>query len=302
MQKYHIVKTAAEADYKLPKAYEKISKGYRVWSIVNRETGSVHQEFNLCELEPGGSIDTHLHTFEEAIYILEGELICATSDGTYAMTQGDYGFIQVATPHALRNEGKTTVRWAESLAPQPRLDSDDVYPVEELPKVSPITVDARDPRTRAFGHISDANMDPTKQSQNLLALSASMRTALLVYSGITVKMMIDSELGAQLATMFMVQYVPGGMASPHDHPLEEAYLILEGEVDSKFDGIHYLLKPGDVAWSGVGCIHEFKNNTNGIVRWLETATPQPSRRYSYRFLRDWKYFEEKLNKKDGSNG
>ena len=55
-------------------------------------------------------------------------------------------------------------------------------------------------------------MDPGKQSQDLLALSASMRTALLVYSGITVKMMVDSDLGAQLATMFMVQYEPDGVA------------------------------------------------------------------------------------------
>ena len=37
-------------------------------------------------------------------------------------------------------------------------------------------------------------MDPGKQSQDLLAVSASMRTALLVYSGITVKMMVDSDL------------------------------------------------------------------------------------------------------------
>ena len=36
-------------------------------------------------------------------------------------------------------------------------------------------------------------MDVGKQSQDLLAVSASMRTALLVYSGITVKMMVDSR-------------------------------------------------------------------------------------------------------------
>ena len=36
-------------------------------------------------------------------------------------------------------------------------------------------------------------MDVSRQTQDQLAVSASMRTALLVYSGITVKMMLDSE-------------------------------------------------------------------------------------------------------------
>ena len=95
-------------------------------------------------------------------------------------------------------------------------------------------------------------MNPGRQSQELLAVSASMRTALLVYSGISLKMMVDSDLGAVLHTMFMVQYEPDGVAGPHDHPLEEAYLILDGEVDATFDGEEYRLQPGDIAWAGVG--------------------------------------------------
>ena len=70
-------------------------------------------------------------------------------------------------------------------------------------------------------------------------MSASMRTALLVYSGITVKMMVDSDLGALLTTMFMVQYDPAGVAGPHDHPFEETYLFLEGEAEAVFDGQTY---------------------------------------------------------------
>ena len=104
-------------------------------------------------------------------------------------------------------------------------------------------IDVRDPRNRTFGHIDAASMDPAGQTQDRLAVSASMRTALLVYSGISVKMMVDSDLGADLSTMFMVQYEPNGFAGPHDHPLEEAYLILDGEVDGSFDGETYRLRP-----------------------------------------------------------
>jgi quercetin dioxygenase-like cupin family protein len=187
------------------------------------------------------------------------------------------------------------VGFAEMQAPMPRerFGFDTQFPSAiETGQASP--VDVRDPRNLWFGHIDAKSMDPTLQTQDRLAVSASMRTALLVYSGITVKMMVDSDLGADLSTMFMVQYEQGGFAGAHDHPLEETYMILEGEVEAAFDGNKYQLAPGDVAWAGVGCVHEFRNIGEGRVRWLETQAPQPPPRHSYRFARDWSYLENAL--------
>jgi quercetin dioxygenase-like cupin family protein len=177
--------------------------------------------------------------------------------------------------------------------PRERFGYDTQFPSgAALDAGTPRSVDVRDPRTRSFGHIDAESMDPALQTQDRLAVSASMRTALLVYSGISVKMMVDADLGADLSTMFMVQYEPGGFAGAHDHPLEEAYLILEGEVEGAFDGRTYRLGPGDVAWAGVGCVHEFRNIGAGRVRWLETQAPQPPKRRSYRFARDWAYLAD----------
>jgi quercetin dioxygenase-like cupin family protein len=300
----HLVCTADQAAFEVPSAYAKLSQGFRRWSIVNGQTGSVHQEFSLCELAPGGTIDAHLHSFEESLYVLAGELICETGDGAFVLEAGNYGLIQVAAPHAFRNHGTEPVRWAEMLAPQPRLEgSGDTYAVAPLAhRGEPQRIDARDPRTRSFGRITRENMEPGKQTQKMLAVSASMRTALLVYSGITVKMMVDSDLGASLSTMFMVQYEPAGLAGAHDHPLEETYMILEGEVDARFDGTSYRLRAGDTAWAGVGCIHEFSNPANVPVRWLETQAPQPPSRYSYRFRRDWSYLEDRLSEGQDHHG
>ncbi|MEX2161956.1 MAG: cupin domain-containing protein [Anaerolineales bacterium] len=299
MQERFLVRTASQADFVFPPAFEGISKGFRRWSVVNGESGSVHQEFNICELEPGGSIDSHLHSFEESIYVLEGELICETEDGVFALNNGDYGVIHVAARHAFRNRSGATVRWVEMLAPQPRLWKEgDTYAQPPFARTGELLrIDPRDPRTRFFGNITAQHMDPAKQSQELLAVSGSMRTALLVYTGITVKMMVDSDLGAYLHTMFMVKYIPGGGAGSHDHPFEETYLILDGEVEAWFDNHTFTLKPGDVAWSGVGCVHGFRNKTNTTVQWLETSAPQPPRRYAYRFGRDWDYFEAKIKGK-----
>ena len=294
----HVVVRGGRPNYTVPAAFDAISSGFRRWNVAGAAEGSVHQEFGICELSAGGSILPHVHSFEESFYVVSGEVICETGEGAVLLREGDYGVVPVAAPHAFRNPGAKTARWAEMVAPQPRLGSSgDTFPVDWLVDPGlPRPVDARDPRTRSFGNIRPENMDPAQQTQDRLALSASMRTALLVYSGITVKMMVDSDLGASLSTMFMVQYEPGGFAGAHDHPHEESFFILEGETLARFDGKEYLLSRGDIAWAGVGCIHEFANESDHVVRWLETQAPQPPARYSYRFARDWSYLEDKLGR------
>jgi quercetin dioxygenase-like cupin family protein len=297
MSALHIVLTADQIDAETPEAFIEHSTGYTRWSMVDHTGPAVHTGFGINVLEAGGVLDTHLHSFEESFYVLEGEAVCETPEAAARVVPGDYGVIAVGAPHRWHNPGDAPVRWVDMSAPQPQpeFEGDTFFIEGGIQTGTPIDVDPRDPRTRSFGHIDGANMDPSLQTQDMLAVSASMRTALLVYSGITVKMMVDSDLGAHLQTMFMVQYEPRGLAGAHDHPLEETYLILEGEVDAWFDGEHYRMKPGDMAFAGVGCVHEFRNPTDGIVRWLETQAPQPPARHSYRFARDWNYLGEVLD-------
>jgi quercetin dioxygenase-like cupin family protein len=298
----HLVARQSDAVFAVPDRFAALSDGFRRWTIVDEAT-SVHQDFGVCELEPGGRIETHIHSFEESFFVLSGEVICHTAEGAFRLREGDYGVVPVGSAHAWRNESAESARWAEMLAPQARIGGEgDTWRVGDLPAAPVLDIDARDPRTRSLGNIQPGNMDVARQRQEFLAASASMRTALLVYSGITVKMMVDSDLGAFLSTMFMVQYEPGGFAGAHDHPLEETYLILEGSTVARFDGNEYRLEAGDVGWAGVGCIHEFANPNDGIVRWLETQAPQPPARHSYRFSRDWNYLTETLEEKGTEDG
>ena len=292
----HIVRTTDGLVYATPAAFEGRSEGYTGDSIVDEPSGGVQMGFRVARLEAGGSVATHVHSFEESIYVIEGSLTIDTAEGSVELVPGDYGLLPLGVTHGFRNTSEAVARFVEMKAPLPRerFGFDTRFPSEQVAAGPARRIDVRDPRTRSFGHIDAASMDPAMQTQDRLAVSASMRTALLVYSGITVKMMVDSDLGADLSTMFMVQYEPNGFAGPHDHPLEEAYLILEGEVDGVFDGETYHLAPGDVAWAGVGCVHEFRNTGEGRVRWLETQAPQPPGRHSYRFARDWSYLDQAL--------
>jgi uncharacterized cupin superfamily protein len=69
-------------------------------------------------------------------------------------------------------------------------------------------------------------------------------------------------------------------------------------VEAWADDQKYLMKRGDFLWAGVGCTHAFYNRSNTTVRWLETQSPQPPARHSYRFSRDWEYFAEQLKNKN----
>jgi quercetin dioxygenase-like cupin family protein len=294
----HIVHRAEDANYEVPEMYGPGSRGLGRWSLVDHTApGAVHTGFGICELAAGGEVDSHVHSFEESFHLIGGEVVLETPEASALLVPGDYGVIPLGVPHRWRNTGNSTARWADLMTPQPRPEFEyDTYLTNFANPAAAGPIDVRDPRCRSFGHIEPDNMDPAKQTQDFLAVSASMRTALLVYSGISLKMMVDSDLGGQLGTMFMVQYEPNGLAGAHDHPFEEVYLVLEGEVDAVFDGVSYRLGPGDVGFAGVGSVHQFSNPADVPVRWLETQSPQPPARHSYRFARDWKYLGDALAK------
>lgn len=292
----HLIRPAGALELIAPTTgWASEATGYRRGMAVGEDDHAVHTGFMISELDAGREIPWHVHSFEESFYIIAGVGVIDTAEGSFRVTEGAYGVVPIAMPHRWRNDGDVPVRWAEMQAPAPRSAyQDDTFLVSGPTYDGAADIDVRDPRNRYFGKITPSQMDPSKQSQDLLEVTASMRTALLVYGGINVKMMVDSDLGAQLSTMFMVQYDPDGATGPHDHPFEETYFFLEGQAEATFDGKPVVLGAGDIAWAGVGCAHSFRNLGAGTLRWLETQAPQPPPRYSYRFARDWDYLREVL--------
>jgi quercetin dioxygenase-like cupin family protein len=288
------------ADLHLVPAYTSNSANFARCSMVDHAVGSVHMGFGLCSLGSGGRVDVHFHSFEESFYVLSGEPVLVLNERAHRLSPGTCGIVPVGVPHAWIGPADGEARWLDMLAPRPRPAGlpDDTFFLGQPGEISSAELDIRDPRSRHFFRMRDSDIDVDKLKAGARVdsptVSASMATALLAYSGIAVKMLVDERLDAQLSTMFMVEYQPGGVAHLHDHPLEEAYYILDGEVEAVADDATYVLRPGDVFWTGVGCIHAFYNRSSRTVRWLETQAPQPPARHSYRFNRDWDYVKEKL--------
>jgi uncharacterized cupin superfamily protein len=66
----------------------------------------VHQAVGICELQPGGSVDNCLHTNEEGIYIIEGELELMRDGRGLRLAADDYALVPFGIAHAYRNRGE----------------------------------------------------------------------------------------------------------------------------------------------------------------------------------------------------
>lgn len=270
-------------------------------TLVGRAVGAVHTGLALARLEPGGHVGMHLHSTEQSVYVLSGNpTLILEEHNSYRLSADDCGLLPVGVTHGYRNESDEPALLLEANSPVPRTTgpADTFWTGEPLPDAVARAPDIRDPRTRTLFRLGPGQMDVDNlkigAALDAPTVSASMATALLAYSGIAVKMLVDQRLGAVLHSLFMVEYQPGGVAAPHDHPLEESYYIVDGEVVATANGDEFTLRAGDVFWTGVGCIHAFYNRSSARVRWLETQAPQLPSNHSYRFNRDWDYLAERI--------
>jgi quercetin dioxygenase-like cupin family protein len=287
----HHVANYDTAAFEVPSTYAKHSRGYsRVTLVDHAIPGALHTGLGLCKLDPGGTLNRHVHFYEEAFYILEGQVLVSIDGHDYQLAQDDYGIFQAAFPHAWRNAGDQPARWLEMLSPQPkseRQERDTFFFEEGGAPTTGQRPDFRDPTTRYLGHFDNSQMPPHSQLQMEGYRGSNI-------FGISLKMLVDKMLGAQHLTLFMVEFQPGGEGNIHDHPFEETYFFLSGEAEAVLDGQTYHVKAGDYVWTSVGGTHGFFNKGTVPMRWIETQTPQPPNQQAFRFPADWAYLANKL--------
>ena len=277
-----------------PAVYLGHSEGYRQAELVNRGTGSVHTGLSINDLPAGGSIDPHVHAFEEGFYILHGEAVVTINGTAYRLVAGDYGAVKVGTPHAWRAAGAGPVRWLQMAAPQPKppgAERDTFFlrgglQARGYERTDAPPLDLSDTKGNLLGHFDAGQIPPPAERQGAVA----------GLEGVFLKWLVDEAFGAAHHRLLFIEYQPGVSIARHDHTFEEAYFILSGEVQGTLDGRTYTARPGDVLWTGVGCVHTFVNAGREPVRWLETFAPQPPRENVFRFMAEW---DRKANELEG---
>jgi mannose-6-phosphate isomerase-like protein (cupin superfamily) len=274
----HFVSKIDSSAAQTPKAYEQGSSGFRRASYVDRAIGSVHMGTGICSLDANGVLQPHLHSFEESFYILEGNVIAQIGESTHQLGPGNFGLISTGVPHSWRNASEQPARWLEMQAPQPRpLEyGRDTFFVggDVITQADPPQVD-----TASIGHFDESQLPQPGGTSQMEGFNPT--------TGIAIKMFVDRSFGAIHQSLFLIQYMPGAKIDLHDHTFEESYFIVSGQVHATADGEVYDLGPGDVVWTGVGCIHSFANVGTEPVRWIETQSPLPPAKEVFRFERDW---------------
>ena len=162
--------------------------------------------------------------------MLEGEPVLYLEGRGVKLEPGACGAIPVGAPHAFRSGERAL--WIEMAAPRPRLDGSDTFFLGPAPDAEVTPLDARDPRNHNLFLLRGGEMDlellKRGQAMGAPTVSGSMATAVLAYSGIAVKMLVDQRLDAQLHTMFMVDYQPNALRQPPRPPVRGVVLHARG--------------------------------------------------------------------------
>ena len=276
----HYVSKIDKATAQTPKLYENRSSGFRRAAYVERAMGSVHMGTGICYLDANGSIQPHLHSFEESFYILEGNVIAQIGDQAHLLSPGHFALISTGVKHAFRNASGQPIRWLEMQAPQPR-PIDAQAGGDTFFAGGDVSGEANAPEngTSQLGHFDEAQLPKPGSPSEMEGFNPT--------TGVAIKMFVDRSFGAIHQSLFLIQYMPGAKIDLHDHTFEESYFIVSGRVNATTDGKMYDLGAGDVIWTGTGCIHSFENVGSEPVRWIETQAPLPPAKEVFRFERDW---------------
>ena len=107
---------------------------------------------------------------------------------------------------------------------------------------------------------------------------------------------MERNFGATCFFMMRGEMSVGAYRTRHDHPIEEFYLCLSGEVMMDIEDESFHLVAGDFVWTGVGTSHAFRQIGDEPFRWLETQTPQFPAQHGTRNYVEW----EKLRQRSSS--
>lgn len=271
---YYVGKFDA-AHFAVPDGYARHAQGFERVSLVSRATGSVHCEACISRLQPGGSVSACVHAYEKGIYVFEGELELLRTGAACRLPADSYALIPYATAHAFRNRGTRPARWFEIRAPQPKPHSAlrDTFFTGEDDWPATLTDGASDPAPLRVGRFKPEHPLPAQNPE--------------LQQGLTVFRFMERQFGATCFFMMRGEMPPGAYRTRHDHPLEEFYLGLDGEVVMDIEARSFRLGAGDVAWTGVGTSHAFRNTGSTPFRWLETQTPQFPPQHGTRNYVEW---------------
>jgi quercetin dioxygenase-like cupin family protein len=186
----------------------------------------------------------HHHAFDEAFYVLDGELTFQVGDARVNAGPGALAFAPRDIHHTLANLGDAPARYLLICTPggfERRFDPEDGRPYAETIVVGP-QIDA--PGARA--------PDPPPGPIRVLLRGEESDAAVSI---------VDNDVGAGSLGPYL-----------HTHDFDEAFCVLEGTLTFQVGDELVTVRAGDVAFAPRGVPHTFTNRDGGPGRQLIVCT------------------------------
>lgn len=279
-----------------------VDNGVRSSRLVGRDEGARHLGMQITELDPGAHIIAHLHAHEETVMVLEGKAELWLGGTWHALDAGCFAAIPLGAVHSWRNRSSEIARWFTVRAPLPPVSGEPGMIQIDVPD-HPLSAEVQEvgnivPWQSTVGRLTADDQPP----YGPLSLGG------LGYYGTHVKsisaaMAVDHHRGAIHHTMFMIAAPPRtadspSSLSPHVHPFEEGFLILQDETEWELEGEPHRASAGDMVWVGVGTSHKVMSAAGSSARWIEVQAPAPPRQHGFLFPHEWRALAD-ARKADG---
>ena len=190
-------------------------EGYRQAPLIGPHTGSVHTGLSVAQLDPGGVLAPHVHSFEEGFYVLEGERDPRRRRRAVRLRAGDYGALKVGTVARLaQRRRRAPCAGCRCRRRSPSRRAPSATRSFRRTRACPPRrrrSDGAAPAGAILGHFDASHVPPVHERQNVLK----------GLEGVFLKWLIDENVGAAHHRLLFIEYQPGVGIGLHDHTFEE---------------------------------------------------------------------------------
>jgi quercetin dioxygenase-like cupin family protein len=209
----------------------------------------------------------HRHDFDEAFYVLAGELTFQLGDELWTATPGQFAFARGGVDHTLANRSDRPGRYVLVITPGGFERYFDRVAAENAGTEPPPSALAATPDVIRVGpHIGER--DDLGPARSLAQASAGVNVLLR-----------GGDSAGRIAVMDNI--IPAGAKGPplHHHAFDEAFYVLDGELTFKVGDEVVPREAGRLAFARRGVHHTFANLSGADARTLIVCTPAGFERY-----------------------
>jgi quercetin dioxygenase-like cupin family protein len=232
--------------------------GVRLQTLVSGAYGATNFSTGIARFEPGAGLPCHLHSFSEAVTVIEGRAGISVEGRTYRLRRRDCVHIPSGTAHRVLNEDpaeELIAHWAFASATPSRTLTGDVLAIEDRGEGVALP---SDPETVV--RYEDSSVYELSKHAFFIDLFARRFGSMGICGG-------------------HGRFLPGASLPCHIHDFDESITIVRGRAACLVEGRRYELGGCDAAFVPRGIPHRFLNQSNEEMEmvWVYAGN-EPDRR------------------------